>query len=90
MRHPKRSVLEKHLKDLGISTLIHYPVPPHLSDAYVEKQHLGSFAIAEQVAKDVLSLPIGPHMTDREVMRVLEVLNEQETYSNKVSLLAYK
>lgn len=90
VRYPKRSVLEKHLKDSGISTLIHYPVPPHLSDAYIKEQHLGSFTIAEQIAKEVLSLPIGPHMTDREVMRVVEVLNEQETYSNKVSFLMLK
>lgn len=88
VRHPKRSVLEKHLKDAGISTLIHYPVPPHLSDAYVEKQHLGS-PTTEQIAKDVLSLPIGPHMTDREVIRVIEVLNKQEHF-NKVGLLALK
>ncbi len=74
VRHPKRSNLEKHLKDAEIGALIHYPVPPHLSEAYVEKQHLSSFPITEQIAKDVLSLPISPHMSNEEIMRVIEVL----------------
>lgn len=88
VRHPKRSDLEKHLKDAGIGTLIHYPVPSHLSDAYIEEQHLSSFPITEQMAKDVLSLPISPHMTDEEVMRVIEVLQESVTANcNKVGLL---
>jgi dTDP-4-amino-4,6-dideoxygalactose transaminase len=79
VRYSKRSILEKHLKNLGISTLIHYPVPPHLSDAYIEEQHLSSFPITEQIAKDVLSLPISPHMTDEEVMKLIEVLQEKVT-----------
>lgn len=91
VRSPKRSALEKHLKDAGISSLIHYPVPPHLSNAYVEERHLGSFPIAEQLAKDVLSLPISPHMTDEEVMRVSEVLQNKVTaYRNKAGLLPGK
>lgn len=91
VRHPKRSALEKHLKDSGIGTLIHYPVPPYLSDAYIEKQHLGSFSITEQMAKDVLSLPISPHMTDEEVMRVIAVSQEKVTaHSNQVGLLAVR
>ncbi len=79
VRYSKRSILEKHLKNLGISTLIHYPVPPHLSDAYIEEQHLSSFPITEQIAKDVLSLPLSPHMTDEEVMKLIEVLQEKVT-----------
>lgn len=42
VRHPKRFDLEKHLKNSGIGTLVHYPIPPHLSGAYIKKQNLGS------------------------------------------------
>jgi dTDP-4-amino-4,6-dideoxygalactose transaminase len=91
VRHPKRSTLEKHLKDSEIDTLIHYPVPSHLSDAYIEEQHLGSFPTTEKMAKDVLSLPIGPHMTDEEVMRVIEVLQEKVTTDcNELDLLTVR
>ncbi|MEH2082659.1 MAG: DegT/DnrJ/EryC1/StrS family aminotransferase [Nostoc sp.] len=75
VRHSKRSDFQKHLKDSGIGTLIHYPVPPHLCDAYIEEQHLGSFPITEQMAKDVLSLPIGSHMNNEDVMRVIRESN---------------
>ncbi|RCJ15748.1 erythromycin biosynthesis sensory transduction protein eryC1 [Nostoc sp. ATCC 43529] len=87
VRHPKRSDLEKHLKDARIDTLIHYPVPPHLSDAYIEKQHLGSFPITEQMAKDVLSLPIYPHMNDEEVMKVIKVLQGIPSLVKDLSLV---
>ncbi|WP_086760895.1 DegT/DnrJ/EryC1/StrS family aminotransferase [Nostoc sp. 106C] len=92
VRCPKRSDLEKHLKDSAIDTLIHYPVPPHLSDAYIEKQHLSSFPITEQIAQDVLSLPIGPHMANEEVMRVIEVLQQEGGTADctKVGLLTGK
>lgn len=78
VRHPKRSDLEKHLKNSGIGTLVHYPVPPHLSTAYIKEPHLVNLPITEQIAKDVLSLPISPHMTDEDVMKVIEVLQEEK------------
>jgi dTDP-4-amino-4,6-dideoxygalactose transaminase len=89
MRYPKRAALEKHLQDAGINSLIHYPIPPHLSDAYAEERYLGSFPIAEQLAQDVLSLPIGPHMTDEEVGKVTDILRKKENIDrNKVALLS--
>ncbi|MEH2333285.1 DegT/DnrJ/EryC1/StrS family aminotransferase [Nostoc sp.] len=93
VRHSKRPDLEKHLKDSGIGTLIHYPVPPHLCDAYIEEQHLGSFPITEQMAKDVLSLPISPHLNNEEVMRVIRESNvylmKDRTTTLKTSSLSY-
>ena len=77
VRYPKRSDLEKYLKDSAIETLIHYPVPPHLSDAYIGKQLISCFPITEQISQDILSLPISPHMLDEEVMRVIEVLQHK-------------
>ncbi len=72
VRHPKRSEFQKYLNNLEISTMIHYPVPPHLSDAYMREQNYGNFPITEKMAKDVLSLPISPHLTEQEVIRVIE------------------
>lgn len=75
VRYPKRQELEQHLNQAGISTLVHYPVPPHLSNAYIKDGYqIGDFPITEQLSKEVLSVPIGPHMTNEEVTRVIEVL----------------
>jgi dTDP-4-amino-4,6-dideoxygalactose transaminase len=64
IRHPRRDQLQKHLTRAGIGTLIHYPVPPHLSGAYAEDGwRAGDLPITEESAKTVLSLPLGPHLT---------------------------
>jgi dTDP-4-amino-4,6-dideoxygalactose transaminase len=63
VRHPRRDELQKHLSRAGIETLIHYPVPPHLSHAYAELGYiLGSYPQAEKIADTVISLPMGPHL----------------------------
>jgi dTDP-4-amino-4,6-dideoxygalactose transaminase len=64
VRHAERERLQQHMKSAGIDTLIHYPVPPHLQAAYVGLG-LGreSFPRAERLASDVLSLPMGPHLS---------------------------
>jgi dTDP-4-amino-4,6-dideoxygalactose transaminase len=64
VRHTNRDQLQKHLAEAGIGTLIHYPVPPHLSDAYAEMgMKLGDFPLTEEIANTILSLPIGPHIS---------------------------
>ena len=76
VRHKQRDTLQKNLNDRGIGTLIHYPVPPHLSGAYAEdgfKQ--GMFPIAEELAATVLSLPMGPHLQPVQSKAVVEALN---------------
>ncbi|MGC1322444.1 MAG: DegT/DnrJ/EryC1/StrS family aminotransferase [Candidatus Udaeobacter sp.] len=63
VRHPRRDELRHHLAEAGIGTLIHYPVPPHLSEAYSDLgQRQGAYPIAEEQSRTVLSLPIGPHL----------------------------
>jgi dTDP-4-amino-4,6-dideoxygalactose transaminase len=63
VRHPRRDELQRHLAEAGVGTLIHYPVPPHLSGAYSAlKQRHGECPIAEDLSRTVLSLPIGPHL----------------------------
>ena len=63
LRHPRRDELQASLAKVGIGTLIHYPIPPHLSGAYAKAGWKpGDFPVAEEIAKTELSLPIGPHL----------------------------
>jgi len=71
--HPERDRLQAHLADAGISSLIHYPIPPHLQQAYLDLS-TPALPIAEQLAGEVLSLPIGPHLKSDDVDRVIEAV----------------
>lgn len=66
--HSQRNELVAYLGEQGMSSLIHYPIPPHLSEAYadVAAPH-GDLPIAEFMAETVLSLPMGPHLQERDV-----------------------
>lgn len=72
IKHHDRDRLQKQLADRGIQTIIHYPIPPHLSGAY---SHLGykpgAFPLAERIAREVLSLPLGPNMPHEAILYVL-------------------
>jgi len=69
----ERDALMRHLADCGVESLIHYPVPIHLQRAYLEKGwRQGDFPVAERLAEQILSLPIGPHITDEQVDYVCE------------------
>ncbi len=71
VRHPRRDELQRRLTEAGIGTLIHYPVPPHLSQAYAELNiRQGSLPIAEASADTVLSLPMGPHLSRGQIAEV--------------------
>jgi dTDP-4-amino-4,6-dideoxygalactose transaminase len=75
VRTPSRDALQQHLENAGIGTLVHYPIPPHLQNAYVSMGYgRGDFPIAEAMAEEVLSLPIGPHLKLEDQDRVIEVL----------------
>jgi len=66
IRTHQRGELQKRLSDSGIQTLIHYPIPPHLSGAYKESGwRIGDYPISECLAAEVLSLPMGPHMKNQ-------------------------
>ena len=62
VRTSKRDQLQKHLEERGIQTLIHYPIPPHKQAAYKSMQNL-YLPIAEGMSQEILSLPMGPHLT---------------------------
>lgn len=77
IRHAKRDVLQQSLAESGVGTMIHYPVPPHLSKAYAEMGYReGSFPIAEQVADTVLSVPMGPHLSADDVRVVAKAIGD--------------
>lgn len=72
VRHPERDAVRARLEKAGIETLVHYPVPPHLSPAYSGKFQKGDFPVAERLAKEVISLPMGPHFDpDKEYWEIL-------------------
>ena len=69
-----RSELIAHLKNLGIETLIHYPVPPHKQHAYAELNHL-SLPIAEKLHNEVLSIPLDWTLNDEDVSAIIAACN---------------
>jgi dTDP-3-amino-3,4,6-trideoxy-alpha-D-glucose transaminase len=75
IRHPQRDALGARLRAAGIGTLIHYPTPPHRSPAYSE-QSRASLPVTERLSAEVLSLPIGPHLSDEQVERVIAAVGE--------------
>lgn len=75
VRYPARDALAAHLAGEGIATMIHYPVPPHRQPAYAALDlPEGAFPISERLHREVLSLPIGPMLTDDEVDRVIDAI----------------
>lgn len=73
IRHPEREKFQESLKAAGIGTLIHYPIPPHLSEAYGEMNDLaGKLPITETIAKEVVSLPMGPHLSESDCQFVIK------------------
>ncbi len=73
IRSQIRDVLQNQLKEEGINTLIHYPIPPHKQKAYKE-MHAWQLPISENIHKEVLSLPMGPHLSEEQVHRVVTAL----------------
>ena len=62
------NALQQALADAGVGTLIHYPIPPHRQQAYAQAGwQKGAFPLAERMADQVLSLPIGPHLQSDQV-----------------------
>lgn len=77
IRCKARDALQEHLANAGIGTLIHYPIPPHLSEAYAYLGYArGDFPIAEQMAAEVLSLPMYNGMTKDEQDRVIRAIDD--------------
>ncbi len=77
VRHSRRDDLKKYLETNQVGCALHYPLPLHLQKCYA---HLGhkpdSFPVAEKAARECLSLPIYPEMTDAQIERVAGVIKE--------------
>lgn len=72
VQHPQRDALQKQLCEAGIGSLIHYPIPPHLQQAYSTAGFVkGQFPLAEQIANQCLSLPIGPHLDEASTLTIM-------------------
>ena len=72
VRHPERDALQQRLTEAGIGSLIHYPIPPHRQEAYAEAGYpADAFPLASQLAGEVLSLPMGPHLAPEQAAAVV-------------------
>jgi len=75
VRSTCRDALRAHLSASGVDTLIHYPLPPHRQPAYADMGFdQDAFPIASTIANEVLSLPIGPHMTAEQQRFVIDAV----------------
>lgn len=74
IRTPERYRLQDFLNEYGIQTVIHYPIPPHMQNAYKEWQSL-TLPVTEKIHNEVISLPISQVIENKEVSIVTEVLN---------------
>lgn len=74
IRSAHRDALQKHLKKNGIQTLIHYPVPPHLQQAYAHWEPR-SLPVTEGIHREILSLPMGPTLSSEDVLNVIAAVN---------------
>ena len=75
--HPRRDALREHLASRGIGTDLIYPIPLHRQECFSNLGYgEGSFPVAERVARDCVSLPIFPELTDDQVTSVVEAIND--------------
>ena len=75
VRHAQRDALAKALAEQGIGTIVHYPVPPHLQPAYAHMGYKqGDFPISEAIHREVLSLPMGPTMSEQQALEVAQAV----------------
>ena len=71
---PRRDALQAYLKENGVGTLIHYPIPPHRQECYPELAHY-SLPVSEAIAAEELSIPIGPCISEAEAAEVVSLVN---------------
>jgi dTDP-4-amino-4,6-dideoxygalactose transaminase len=74
VRCGSRDALQARLREEGIGTLVHYPVPVHLQPAYRSCVKHGSLGRSEQAAREVLSLPMYPELNDADVASVCRAM----------------
>jgi dTDP-4-amino-4,6-dideoxygalactose transaminase len=77
VRHPRREALAAALRERGIGTLVHYPIPLHVQPAFGGLGgRPGDFPVAERAASEILSIPLFPEMTDAQADAVVRAIRE--------------
>ncbi len=75
VRSAQRDSLQNKLEHAGIDTMVHYPVPPHLQPAYADEGYqVGDLPIAEKLHREVLSLPMFPHLSNQELTVAISII----------------
>jgi dTDP-4-amino-4,6-dideoxygalactose transaminase len=88
VRTKHRDDFQNYLQSKGVGTVIHYPIPPHLQNAYSELAYKkGDFPLAEEIAETCISLPMSPVMTESDVEQVCAVIKSYFTTKNKTNTL---
>jgi dTDP-4-amino-4,6-dideoxygalactose transaminase len=77
IRTSHRDDFQKKLLENGIQTLIHYPIPPHKQKAYNYMNNL-SYSISEKIHNEIISLPIGPHMKDHDLIYIINCISRAD------------
>lgn len=79
IQHQDRDFLQRKLRDSGIETLIHYPIPPHLQNAYKSLEiSKGSLPLTEFMSSKILSLPLGPHLLSSQHKKIVDEMLRPE------------
>jgi len=74
VRTENRDAFSQYMRDNGIGTLIHYPIPPHKQKAFAEWNNK-KYPITEEIHKTVISIPLNPAMIKEEITKVIETCN---------------
>jgi UDP-2-acetamido-2-deoxy-ribo-hexuluronate aminotransferase len=84
IRVNNRSAFQHHMKENGIPTAIHYPMPLHLQECfkYLNYNH-GDFPVAERIAKEIISLPMNPYLTKEEIKYISECIRKTKEINNE-------
>ena len=73
----ERERLQNHLKESGIGTLIHYPVPPHMQKAFAGLDiEADSLPLARELSEQTISLPVGPHLDNEKLSYIIRKIIE--------------
>jgi dTDP-4-amino-4,6-dideoxygalactose transaminase len=75
IRAKERDKLQQYLKDNGVGTTIHYPIPPHRQLAFKEWNSF-SFPVTERIHDEELSIPMGPVLSQEQIQYVLDIINQ--------------
>lgn len=82
VRVPDRPSFRKELSEAGIETAVHYPTPPHMQGAYYHEGFgPGSFPVAELLAREVVSLPVGPELRSDQVALISRYTHEAGAFA---------